>query len=87
MNSGPKFNFFSPTFKPLYDAVSEVWSVFEIRRYDAVINFNDLKLLELGEKIYSKEQLFTLFCADTKLIMILRDIFMLMILIPYIYSV
>lgn len=82
--SGPRF-FFS-LLASHNDAVSGVWNAFEIRLYDTLINFNDLQLLELGKKFDSKGQLSTVFCANIKLIMILRDIFMLIILIPYIYT-
>ena len=73
--------------KLLYDAVSEVWNAFEIRLQDAQINFNDVKLLELDENFHSGEQFSTLFYAARKLITILRDIFMWIIIIPYIYSI
>lgn len=73
-------------FAAMYDAVSRVWNAFEIRQYDILINFNDLKPLELGEQFYSKEQFSILFRAAMKLIIIFRNIFMLIIIIYYIYS-
>lgn len=62
-----QIQFFPPSWKPLCDAVSGVWNAFEIKLYDSLTNFNDLKLLDLDENFYSKEQLSTLFCDVTKL--------------------
>lgn len=41
----PNSMFFSPACGSLSDAASGVWNAFEIRLYDTLINFNDLKLL------------------------------------------
>lgn len=62
-----QIHFVSSACKPLYDAVFGIWNAFEIKLYDTLINFNDLKLLGLGENFYSQEQLSTLICKGTNL--------------------
>lgn len=59
----PNSMFLSPSCKLPYDAVPGFWNAFEIRLCDTLINFNDLKLLEFGEKFYSKAAFDIVLCC------------------------